>query len=112
MLNLSKSYLKVWKVEDKGKFVKAQCTSGKKDKQTDTWINSNWNVRFCGKCLVDAKKLKEGDSVKIQSGIIENVWDKEKQRNWLNVVVFELEGADNNPNDEYPILEDEEELPF
>ena len=98
MINIDKSYLKIWKVEDKGNCFKATASTGKKDKRTEAWVNSNWNVTFVGECLEQAKTLKVGDKVTIISGIIENVWDKEKSRNWLNVVVFKIECDENNSN--------------
>ena len=114
MINIDKSYLKIWKVEDKGNCVKATTTTGKKDKRTDTWVNSNWIVTFVGECLNEAKNLKEGDKVTVLNGIIENVWDKEKSRNWLNVVVFKIECDENNTNAtmQEVIDEDDDPLPF
>ncbi len=115
MINITKSYLKIWKVEDKGKSVTATTTSSKKDKITNAWVNSNWNVRFVGKCLEDAKRLAEGDKIVINNGVVENVWDKEKNRAWLNVLVFEFNWQEQNNN--MPSVADveadsQDDLPF
>ena len=111
MLTINNGYLKIWKIEDKGKSVVASCSTSEKDRQNEgEYINSNWNVRFVGKCLEDAKQLSEGDRVKIVGGKITNVWDKENKRNWLNVVVFEFESLEDNRNNMQS--NDDEELPF
>ncbi len=112
MINITKSYLKIWKTEDKGKSVTATTTSSKKDKIKDLWVNSNWNVRFVGKCLEDAKRLVEGDKIVIHNGVIENVWDKEKNRAWLNVVVFEFDWQEKKEEVFYEVSDDDNSLPF
>lgn len=112
MINITKSYMKIWKVEDKGNFVTATTTSSKKDKQKDIWVNSNWNVRFVGKCLEEAKRLVEGDKIIVNNAVIENVWDKEKNRAWLNVVVFEFELQEKKEEVFYEVSDEDSELPF
>lgn len=112
MINITKSYLKVWKLDVKEKFVSATTTSSKKDKANDTWINSNWNVRFVGKCLGQAKELKEGDKIVVINGTVENVWDKVKEKAWVNVVVFEFELQEKNEEVFCDVSEDDNELPF
>ena len=112
MINIQKSYFKIWEVEDKGKFVKAKASTSKKDKQTDTWVNSNWNVRFVGKCIDEAKTLEVGDRIVATNGIIENVWDKEKKMAWLNVIIFEFEKQEENSHEVPTTIEDDDELPF
>jgi len=113
MLWLSESYLKVWKVESKGKYSVAQCSSGKKQ-EDGTYINSNWNVKLIGKA--NDKGIKVGDRIKTTKSAVENIWDADKKRNWLNVLVFncELQGEREPETGEsfYPVSEDDSELPF
>src|SRR5665648_52670 len=91
MLNIGKSYAKIWEVEDKGNYIKAKIGTSRKDKRNDTYINSNWFAVFLGKCADQAKGLQKGDKIIIANGTVESVYDKEKQRAYTNVVVFEFE---------------------
>jgi len=101
MLNITNSYAKIWNIEDKGNYVNGRISSSRKDKRDDSYINSNWLVRFVGACVAGAKTLKEGDRIKITNGIVENVYSKEHEKNYTNVTIFELEKQ-----------EDENEIPF
>ena len=112
MILINKAFLKIWKVETKEKYVVANTSSG--DKQQDgTYKNSNWSVRFVGKCFESAKGLEEGDSIIVKSAKIENIWDKQKERNWLNLIVFDFEeqGAKEDSGF-YPVDDGEDDLPF
>ena len=107
MLWLNDTYLKVWKIENKGKYSVAQCSSGKKQ-EDGSYVNSNWNVKFIGKA--NEENILEGSRVKILTGAVENIWDKEKNRNWLNVLVFKYEVEGNN---DVPAYDDGvDDLPF
>jgi hypothetical protein len=116
MLNVSKSYATVWKIEDKGKYCSGRISSSKKDKRTGNYVSSNWNVRFVGNCLESAKKLQEKDKITITNGFIENIWDKENKKNWLTLIVFDFElpdGGTAQPTDGiYTEVETPSELPF
>ena len=122
MLNVSKSNATVWKVENKGKYCSGRVSSSKKDRRTGNYVNSNWNVRFIGHSFEPAKALKEKDKITITNGFIENIWDKENNRNWLTLVVFDFEyseqakqaNASNSASSsgDYVEVETEPELPF
>lgn len=111
MLNITKSYAKIWEVEDKGKYIQAKVSSSRKDKRDDTWVNSNWFVRFVGKCTDQARVLSKGDRVIITNGTVESVYDKEKQRVYTNVTVFEFE-QEGQQEPQYEEVEVSEDLPF
>jgi hypothetical protein len=103
MIKFNKAYFKIWKVEDKGKYKALQCTTG--DKQQDgTYKNSSWNVRLVGKANVE---VSEGDMIEVISGKIENIYDKENKKAWLNVIAFELESRHSKGK-----LTDDSDLPF
>lgn len=71
----SKIFAKVWKVEEKEKYIALQISIG--DKQQDgTYKNSGWNCRIVGK----AKDIKvsENDNIIITSAKIENIYNKEQ----------------------------------
>ena len=121
MLNITKSYATVWKVEDKGKYCSGRISTSKKDKRTGNYVNSNWQIRFIGHSFEPAKALKEKDKITITNGFIENIWDKENNRNWLTLVVFDFEYSDggsaqpvssNSNSNDYVEVETEPELPF
>ena len=116
MLNIAKSYATVWKIEDKGKYCSGRISSSKKDRRTGNYVNSNWNVRFIGNACDPAKSLRERDKIIITNGFIENIWDKENNRNWLTLIVFDFEFADGRnaqPTPEgFEEVSTEDELPF
>lgn len=107
MIMFNKAYAKVWKVFDNSYSI----STG--DKQQDgTYRNSNWNMRLTGK--VKDIKLDEGDRIEIKGGKLENVWDSEKKRNWLNLYVWDLEKQGEDEGGFYPVPEDDgqSDLPF
>lgn len=107
----SKIYAKVWKVDKKENYTALQISTG--DKQQDgTYKNSGWNCRLVGK----AKDIQvnESDSIVITAAKIENIYNAEQKKSWLNIIVFDFENnsVDDNPfvkSDE--VLEDDQ-LPF
>lgn len=121
MLNITKSYVTIWQPEDKRNYVQARLSSSRKDKRNNTWVNSNWFARFVGDCARRAADLEERDKIIITNGTVENVYDKEKNRTWLNVTVFDFElnqsrqsNASSNQGDidGFVPMEDDVELPF
>ena len=105
MILFNKAFLKVWKVEKKEKYTALSCSTS--DKQQDgNYKNSNWNVRLVGKA--NDVEVAEGDKIVVKSGKVENIWDKENNKNWLNVIVFELETDEGFK----PIDVTEDILPF
>lgn len=114
MLNINRSYAKVWEIEDKGKYFQAKVSSSRKDKRDDTWINSNWFARFVGKCTDQARALGKGDRIIITNGTVESVYDKEKQRVYTNLTIFEFEqDTPQQPQEpEYTEVDNSDELPF
>ena len=91
-------YIKVWEVKE-GKFGKEfNLGSSRKLKDDGGFKNSNWwNCRL----VLGAKELGDtlvkGDLIKIISGSLENVYDKEKKVAYFNLTVFEAE-LENNEN--------------
>lgn len=90
MLNITGKYVSVFEVEVKEKYCTANLSTSKKN--TDgTYTNMYWKARFVGKAFDKAKKLKDKDKIEITNGIIENSYDKEKEKLWVIVTVFEFE---------------------
>ena len=116
-LNIGKSYIKVWETEDKDNYIKAKVSSGRKDKRNEgQYINSSWFCRFVGKSVEQARTLTKGDKITILNGMVESVWDKDKQKAYTGIVVFEFE-QEGQPQGQagFTPMEDEESgdiLPF
>lgn len=111
-------FVKVFKVEDKGNFVKAQVSTSEK-KQDGSYENSSWFPMFVGKCLDEARKIQEGDVLTIAKGKLTNVYNKEKKQSYLNMVVFEFtnttehkEAGDDLSFDDFQADDSESDLPF
>jgi hypothetical protein len=111
MLNVTKSYVKIWELEDNGKYIQAKVGSSRKDKRDGTWINSHWFARFVGKCADQARALSKGDRIMITNGTVESVYSKERQRAYTSLTIFEFEQEQQQPQwEEFEI--DDSELPF
>lgn len=92
MLSLGKStkYVSVFQVEDKGKYMLANLSTSKKN-QDNTYTNMYWRAKFVGLAYEKAKELKDKDKIEIVQGIVENTYDKSKNKLWLNVTVFKFD---------------------
>lgn len=87
MIIIKKAYMKVWKIDKQEKYTRANATTSEKVEDLG-YKNSNWSLMLVGKSReVD---IKEGDRIEIKSAKIENIWDKENKKNWLNVIVFDF----------------------
>lgn len=118
-MKLADNKVSIFKVEDKGNYVTANASEGVKDKDGN-WTNQYWNLMFLGKCKEEAKMLQDKDKITLKGGLIDNKYDKEKQKTYITVKVFEFEIVDGQTKQEtsgfYPIYENIEEdnsdLPF
>jgi len=94
MLNVTESYGMVMKLEDRGNFVTGRLVTSEKDKRTDEWISSWWDVSFVSSAVDLAKELAEKDRIKILRGIAKvREWEAKdgSKRVTPTVVVFEFE---------------------
>lgn len=112
MLNISKSYATIWNVEDRGNYVQARISTSRKDNRDNSYINSNWFARFVGNCKDAAKNLKERDRIVITNGTVENVYDKNSGKSYVNVVIFDFDMADGSLPGFTPYEGSNDELPF
>lgn len=89
MLNVTGKYVSVYEVEDKGKYCLANLSTSKKN--TDgAYTNMYWKARFVGNAFDKAKILKNNDRIEITNGVIENNYDKDNEKLWVTVIVFEF----------------------
>lgn len=89
MLNVTGKYISVFEVEEREKYCIANLSTSKKNTD-NTYTNMYWRARFVGKAFDKAKKLKDKDKIEITNGIIENNYDKEKDKLWVTVTIFEF----------------------
>lgn len=89
-------YVKVWKAENKGKFISLQCSTSEKNQQGE-YENSSWNVILVGNAYDQGKHLEKGDTFTINKGKITNVYNKKHEKSFLNVVVFDIETEKKAP---------------
>lgn len=89
-MNIKETKVTVFGVEDKGTYVKADLSEGIKDKDGN-WSHIYWKALFFGKCKESAKRLNDKDKINVKSGIIENKYNKEKQRGYTTVKIFDFE---------------------
>ena len=93
-LNITGKFVSVFQVEEKPERAKntvfANLSTSEK-KEDGTYENMYWKAKFVGKAYEAAKKLKDADKVNILSGLIKNNFDKENEKLWVDVVIFEFE---------------------
>lgn len=90
MLNINAKYVSLFQVEDTGKYIKCTLSTSKKDSDGN-YTNMYWNARIVGKAYESAKELKDKDKINILSGVVENKYDKENNKLYLNVTIFQFE---------------------
>jgi hypothetical protein len=110
-LNITGKYITVWNVEDKGNYIQANLSTGKKNKE-GTYTNMSWRTRFVGNAKEKAKWLKDKDKIEIINGIIENTYDKEKKTLYVNVTVFDYHAMQKEDSNGFVPVQDDEDLPF
>jgi len=120
-------YAKVWKIEIKDRYVKAQISTSRK-LPDGTYSNSSWFASFLGSCVENAKLLKPKDSIKILAGALSTSSGEDK-KSYTNMAIFAFElpeynGGQSAPRKEitsvpdkmdngfYTLNEDDEDLPF
>ncbi|MCD8289895.1 MAG: hypothetical protein LUC91_00145 [Prevotella sp.] len=96
------AYCKVWKIEDKGNYSVCQISMSRKNKETgvyNTEFQSNY-VRFVGDAHTKIQGAivpqKGGLTIKLVSCDVTNRYDKEKQKEYTNFVIFNFDFPDNN----------------
>lgn len=89
MLNIKNSRGTVFQVEVKEKQVQCNLSTGKKN-QDDTYTNMTWRARFVGNAFEKAKELQDKDRIEIINGAVENTYDKENEKLYVNVVIFDF----------------------
>jgi hypothetical protein len=116
-IRFTDNYATVWGIhEKKEKYATVNLSTS--DKQQDgSYINSKWPFpRFVGKAFEKIDQLEPKDRVKI-SGKVSYIYDKENDKNYTNMVVFDFEFSDsakkvNTKNEsDYESLDDEQ-MPF
>jgi len=108
--NRESKFVTIWESADKGKYVDAKTSTGRKDDRESTgYKNSSWNIRFVGNCVDMAKTLQRNDKIKITNGYVENTFDKEANKLWINVTVFDFEFEDGYGGNE---VEAEDDIPY
>lgn len=105
-------YIKIWKIEKKEKFIKLQCSTGDK-KQDGTYENSSWFINLVGKAFDQGANLKENDTITIVQGKISNVYNKEKNTTYLNVVAFNIEAPESDNMEGFKAMDEgDDDMPF
>lgn len=111
-------YLKIWEVEDKGKYSVCSVSASKKNKDGNYETTfSNKFVRFIGQAHEVVKNMKKGDSVKLIEFEVNNKYDSEKKTTYTNFLVYKVEDTSNGGNTKpasTPVLTpiEDGELPF
>ena len=55
-----------------------------------------WRARFVGEAYEDALGLEDKDRIIIQSGIVDNVYNKEKEKLYVTVTIFRFKNDEEN----------------
>lgn len=79
----------VFQVQKEEKYVDANLSTGERQ-EDNSWKNSQWNARFVGKAFDKAKELSDKDKISLISFKIENIYVKEKNATYTNVIVYDF----------------------
>ena len=79
------------KGENRKRTVIADIRSYEGRDQDDKPRYASWRARFVGEAYEDALGLEDKDRIIIQSGIVDNVYNKEKEKLYVTVTIFRFE---------------------
>ena len=91
------AWAKVWSIENKSPtWVKARISISRKNRQTGEYEQDfSGFVDFTGTaCASKAESIHEGDTIKLGDIDVVRVWDKERQKEYINYKVFSFEPDD------------------
>ena len=96
MLQLKEQTAMVFEAKESEKIkntVTANLSTSRKVKNEDgeKYEYMSWNARFVGTAFEKAKELKDKDIITIKEAAIENRYDKENSKLYVNVIVFNFE---------------------
>ncbi len=95
------AFAKVWRVEDKGNYSVAQVSISRKNQETNAYdveFQNNF-VRLVGTAHEMGKNIQEvqgGTTIKITSCDVTSRYDKEKNKEYTNFVIFGFELPDGS----------------
>lgn len=82
----NKNYFKVFKVTEFDKSIRYSV--GTSEERNGSYRKSYWDL-FVYKSNLMVPRFSEGDTIVAEKLKIENVWNSEKQKNYLSVVLLE-----------------------
>lgn len=98
------AFAKAWKIENKGNYSVVDLSTSKKNKETGKYDKDFGNkfVRFIGTAHTLASSLHDGASIKLGNVEVTNNYDKEKNKEYTNYLVFSFEIPDGNGSTSTP----------
>ena len=96
------SYAKIWEIKpEEGKnYTKARISTSVKDKETGNYKQDFGDfVRLVGEAHKKASDLKDGDRFQILKCGVSNYFDKDKQKTYVNYVIFDIEPVEGPEKD-------------
>ncbi len=89
------AFASVWSVEPgKGNFTKVRLSISRKNKDGQYEQDFAGYCTFISQAHAKAARLKEKDRIKLGDVDVSNLYDKEKQKEYVNFKVFDFEMAD------------------
>lgn len=86
------AFCKLWKLDTDGKYPQGQISISRKDKESGEYVDDfSGYVSFIGDAATAIKKIPMQGRFKIKGCDVSRVWNKEKQREFINFRVFDLE---------------------
>lgn len=86
----NKTYAKVWKITNKGKYADVQISTSRKNKDGKR-VYSNWFVSFVGDAFKHLSDIGEGDNIIIEKmGITNEGYEKDgEKKSRMEIVVYQ-----------------------
>lgn len=101
------NYAKVWGTTIYEKYTTVELSTSKKNKQSGEYevdFQNNY-VKFIGQAHRDAVGLKRGDKIKIGECEVTRKYNKEKQREYIDFIVYDFSLESSAPNNSGDSLE-------
>ena len=90
------AYCKLWKLDMSGKFPQGQISISRKDKTTGEYVDDfSGFVSFIGEAANAVQKIPNQGRFKIKGCDVSRIWNREKQREFINFRIYDLEDATN-----------------
>ena len=93
-MNIKETNVRVWQVRTSDKMkntILANVSSYDGEDAKGNAVYSYWSAKFVGDAYKPAKKLEDGERIRITSGLVTCHYDKKTEKTYANLTIFDFE---------------------